>query len=164
MATTAKNTIVRQVAPNAALADLTNFVSSACTWNQGDVLYFDLPTRLVKPVAADADGATVLGVAVQTVVAGKPKAVYSGTAVDAAAAIETLAGPLFGVEIKVKLKSGDVFAPGDTVYATAVDAQTVSSAGVNAIGRYVGPTVTAGASSEGVIRIGCAFGPAGLQI
>lgn len=157
MPTTSRNTIVRQVAPSATIADLTNFVSSACTWNQGDILYFDTGTNLVKAVTADADGATVLGVAVQAVVSGKPKPVYSGTAVDAATAIEALAGPLHGVEIKVKLKNGDVFTPGAAVYATAVDAQTVSSAGVNAIGFYVGATVTAGASTEGVIRIGSAI-------
>jgi len=62
----------------------------------------------------------------------------------------------------MKLKSGDTFAAGDAVYACAVDAQTVSSAGTNQIGIFQGDTVTAGALSEGEILIG-AVTPAGLQ-
>lgn len=165
MATKAKNTIVRQVAPNSLFADLTNFVSSACTWNQGDILFFDTVNKIVKPVAADADGEKCVGVAVQSVVAGKPKAVYQGTAVDAAQAVEALAGPVFGVDVTLKLKNGDAFAPGDAVFATAVDAQTVSSAGVQVIGVYVGPSIVAGAASTGVCRIGVRYAQlGGIQI
>lgn len=153
MATKARNTIVRQVAPNSAIADLTNFVSSACSWNQGDILYFDAGTGLVKPVASDTNGASCLGVAINTVVAGKPAPVYQGTAVDAAVSAQALAGPVFGVEVKLKLKSGDSFTPGAAIYATSVDAQTVSVSGTNAIGVYVGPAVT-GAGADGVCRIG----------
>lgn len=153
MATKARNTIVRQVAPNSAIADLTNFVSSACTWNQGDILFYDTATNLVKPVASDANGATCMGVAVNTVISGKPAPVYQGTAVDAAVSAQSLAGPVFGCEVKLKLKTGDSFTPGAAIYATSVDAQTVSVSGTNAIGFYVGPAVT-GAGADGICRIG----------
>lgn len=164
MSTIARNNIVRQVAPNTVFADLTNVVSSACTWNQGDLLFFDGALGLVKPVASDANAVNFIGVAVQSVVAGKPAAVYSGTKVDAAVSIQSLAGPVFGVEAKLKLKNGDTFSPGAPVYATAVDAQTVSSAGTNVIGIYVGPTVTAGAATEGVCRLGSRYYAGTIQV
>jgi hypothetical protein len=164
MPTIAKNRIVRSVAPNSAIADLTSVLSSAISYNQGDLLYFDDALNLVKPIAADANGATFLGIAQQSVVSGVPKPVYQGTAVDASVAIEGLAGPAYGVEAKMKLKSGDVFNPGDLVYGTAVDAQTVSSAGTNAIGIYVGSTVTAASGSEGVVRLGLRFRTSGLVL
>jgi hypothetical protein len=152
MATTAKNRIVRQVAPNSCVPDLTNLVSSACTWNQGDLLYLDTATHLVKPLDSDGHAQYQLGIAVQTVVAGKPKAVYTGTAVDASTAIEALAGPVFHVVAKLKLKSGDSFVPGAVVYYGG-DAQTVSVTGTYDVGVYQGPALTAASGSEGNVYL-----------
>jgi hypothetical protein len=152
MATTAKNRIVRQVAPNSVFPDLTSLVSSACTWNQGDLLYLDTATHLVKPLDTDNHAQYQLGIAVQSVVAGKPKAVYTGTAVDGSTAIEALAGPVFHVVAKMKLKSGDSFVPGAVVYYGG-DAQTVSVTGTYDVGVYQGPALTAASGSEGNVYL-----------
>jgi hypothetical protein len=147
--------MVRQNAARSLFEDASKAVDSTIDWNTGDLLYFDGATDLIKPVASDATGATILGIARQTLIDGKPRGPYTGlTAVDAAVAVESIAGPLYGVEANMKLKSADVFAHGDLIYATAVDAQTVSSAGVNPIGIYVDSPVTAGATSEGRCLIG----------
>lgn len=158
MSTVARNTIKRQVAPNCLITDVSNLVDSTISWNQGDLLYMDAANKLVKPLVGDSHGDAILGVAVQTVVSGLVKDVYQGTLVDAAVAPSVITGPVFGVEVTLKLKSGDQFVTGDGVYATATDAQTVSSAGSKLIGVYQGPTVTAGASTTGVCRIGCRYG------
>lgn len=153
MATIAKNRIVRQGSLIPVFANAQPLVSSAISWNQGDLLYLDTVNHLLKPVTADADGATFAGIAQQTLVSGRPRPVYQGTAVDAAAAIEAIAGPQHGCDALMKLKSGDVFVAGGLVYATAVDAQTVSSAGTNAIGVFVDAGLTAVAGSQGVVRL-----------
>lgn len=153
MATIAKNRIVRQGNMLPIFSDAKPVVSSAISWNQGDLLYFDAVNNLLKPVTADADAATFAGIAQQTLVSGKPKAVYSGTAVDSAVAIESIVGPAHGCDAKLKLKVGDTFAPGDLVYATAVDAQTISVTGTNAIGVFIDAGVTAVSGSEGIVRL-----------
>jgi len=160
MATSPKNRITRSVSPKSVYESAINVIDATVSFNQGDILCLD--SGLLKAVTADADGATVLGVAQSTIVLGKVVGPYSGLATSAAQAIEDIAGPVYGVIVKMKLKSGDTFAAGDAVYACAVDAQTVSSAGTNQIGIFQGDTVTAGASSEGEILIG-AVTPAGLQ-
>lgn len=160
MPTIAKNRIVQSIAPKSLYPEASVIVDATVSYNQGDLLALD--SGLIKVVAADADGATLLGIAPQTVASGKPKPVYSGTAVDAAQAIEALAGPVYGVVAKLKLKSGDTFAPGDAVYACAVDAQTVSSAGTNVIGLFQDAQITAVSGSEGRVLLG-AVGPNGLQ-
>lgn len=154
MPTIAKNRIVRQGSALPIFADAKPVVDSTISWNQGDLLFFDQAANLLKVVVADASGATFAGIAQQTLVSGKPRPVYQGTAVDAAQAIESIVGPQHACDAKLKLKVGDVFNPGDLIYCTAVDAQTVSSAGVNAIGMYVGPSITAVAGSEGLCRLG----------
>lgn len=160
MPTVAKNRITRSVSPKSLFESAKALIDATVSFNQGDILFLD--GALIKPVAADADGASVLGVAQATIVLGKVVGPYAGLATSAAQAIEDIAGPVYGVIVRMKLKSGDVFGPGDAVYACAVDAQTVSSAGTNQIGIFQGATVTAGASSEGEILIG-AVSPAGLQ-
>jgi hypothetical protein len=155
MASTPKNRIVRSPAPNTFFGDAFPVVDATISWNQGDLLYYDIVAFLIKPVTADADAATILGIAQQTILNGKPYPVYLGTQVDASAAIEALAGPVFGVEAKMKLNVGDTFTPGLPVFATAVDAQTISSAGLNPVGYFVGPLVTAVAGSEGVVKLVC---------
>lgn len=152
MATTAKNRIVRQVAPISVFEDATALVSSAISWNQGDLLYLDTTNNLLKPLASDANAAKVCGIARQTIVSGKLSPVYQGTQVDASTAIEALAGPQAGVIAKLKLKSGDAFVPGQSVYYGG-DAQTVATTGTNAVGVFQDAAITAGASSEGLVML-----------
>jgi hypothetical protein len=164
MATVAKNRITRSVRPGSAFESAKQVVGSASTWNQGDLLYFDDSANLLKPVTADADAATFCGIARQSVVNGKPVSPYQGTAVDAAQAIEDLGGPQYGVIAKLKLKSGDSFSPGDLVYASSVDAQTVSVTGTNAIGIFQDAAIVAASGSEGQVLLGLRFRASGLVI
>ena len=155
MATKARNNITRSVNPGSIFEDALSVVSSAVSWNQGDLLRFDDTANLVKAIASDAEGSTFLGVAVNTVSLGKLLSPYTGTAVDAAQAVVPLAGPRYGVIVRLIAKTGDAFAPGDSVFATATDAQTVSSAGTKAIGVYVGATIaSATAGQEIEVRLG----------
>jgi len=160
MATSPKNRITRSVSPKSVYESAINVIDATVSFNQGDILCLD--SGLLKAVTADADGATVLGVAQSTILLGKVVGPYAGLATSAAQAIEDIAGPVYGVIVKMKLKSGDTFAPSGAVYACAVDAQTVSSTGTNQIGIFQGDNITAGALSEGEILIG-AVTPAGLQ-
>lgn len=146
------NRIVRSVAPISIFPDCLKLVSSAVSWNQGDLLYLDTATHLIKPVASDANCQTYVGIAQQTVINGKPAPVYSGTAVDAAQAIESLAGPVACVVAKLKLKVGDSFVPGGPVYYGG-DAQTVSSSGTYKIGLFQDAAITAVSGSEGNIYL-----------
>lgn len=151
-----KNRIVRSIAPKSLFAEAKALVDATVSYEAGDLLFLD--SGLIKPVTGEADGATILGIAPQTVVDGKPKAVYSGTAVDAAQAIEALPGPVYGVIAKMKLKVSDAFTPGALVYASAVDAQTVSVTGTNPVGIFQDASITAIAGSEGNVLLG-AVGP-----
>lgn len=163
MATSPKNRIVQSVNPNSIFEAAIAVISSASTFNQGDLCFFDDTANIIKPVSADADGVTFLGISRSTVVAGKLKSPFT-TDVDASIGISEPAGPQYGVVASMKLKSGDTFNPGDLIFGTAVDAQTVSSAGTNAIGIYVDATLTAGASSVGNCRIGLRFRTTGLVL
>ena len=162
MATTPKNRITRSVNPKSVFESAKALISSAISFNQGDILFLDETNHLIKPVTADADGATVLGIAQATISSGKVVGPYAGLATSSAQAIEDIAGPVYGVIVKLKLKSGDSFVPGGAVYACAVDAQTVSSSGSNQIGIFQNDAVTAGSSSEGEVLVGAVVG-AGLQ-
>jgi len=152
MATTAKNRIVRQVAPISIFEEASALVSSAISWNQGDLLYLDTTNKLLKPIASDANAATICGIARQTIVSGKLSPVYQGTAVDASTAIEGLAGPQAGVIAKLKLKSGDAFTPGCACYYGG-DAQTVSITGTNVVGYFQDAAITASSTSEGQVML-----------
>lgn len=148
----AKNRITISVRPATVFPDAQKVISSAISWEQGDLIYFDDTNNLLKKLDSDANAATVCGIAIQSISSGKPISPYQGTAVDAAQAIESLAGPQFGVVAKMLLKSGDTFNPGDLVYYGG-NAQTVSSTGTNSVGIYQGATVTATSGSEGEVLL-----------
>ncbi|NDD54409.1 hypothetical protein EBZ39_11135, partial [bacterium] len=97
MPTIAKNNIVRSVRPSSVFESALALVDATVSYNQGDLLYLDSVTSLIKPVASDPDAASVLGVARQTIINGKLISPYQGTAVDAAQALSDIAGPQFGV-------------------------------------------------------------------
>lgn len=157
MATTPKNNIVRSVRPGSIFESAKALISSAVSWNQGDLLYLDTTNHLIKPIATEStDSASFLGVARQTISSGKVVSPYQGTAVDAAQAIEDIAGPVFGVIANLQLKSGDVFVAGGKVYAVDGAAQTVTSTApmsAAVVGVFQDAGVTAGASSFGNVLI-----------
>ena len=157
MATTPKNRIVQSVSPKSIFPEVSNLVDATISYNQGDLLFLDEAAHLVKPVVGDASGEFILGIAPQTVVLGKPRSAYQGTAVDAAQAFEALSGPVYGVVATMKLKVGDSFVPGGDIFCSAVDAQTVSSAGTKLIGVYQGAAVTAVSGSQGPVLLGAAI-------
>jgi len=152
MATTAKNRIVRQVAPKSMFESAKALIDATISWNQGDLCYLDTTNHLIKALDSDAHAAAVVGIARQTVVLGKLKPVYQGTDVDAAVAIEDVAGPQVGVIAKLKLKAGDAFVAGGAVYYGG-DAQTVSSAGTNLVGYFQDAGLTAVSGDEGSILL-----------
>jgi len=162
MATTAKNLIVRSVRPGSIFESALSVISSAISFNQGDLLYLDTATHLIKALDSDAHAANVLGIARNTVVNGKLVSSYSGTAVDAAQAIADIAGPQYGVIALLSLKSGDTFNAGDKVYYGG-DAQTVSSTGTNAVGIFQDASITASAGSTGKVLIACNLG-SGIEL
>ena len=155
MATQNKNTITRSVSPASVFESAINQISSACTWNQGDMLYFDTGTNLIKPVAAEADGQYFLGIARQAIVSGVEPQPYT-TLTSGAQAIVDIGGPLYGVVAVVSLNSGDSFTPGCAVYCGPSDtnAQTVQVAGTYAVGIYQGVAITAASSDVGEVYFG----------
>ncbi|MBX4188338.1 MAG: hypothetical protein KW793_04375 [Candidatus Doudnabacteria bacterium] len=139
-------------------------LSSAVTYNQGDLIAFNTSTKVLK-VAATGDGANILGVAVNTVVSGLPKSPYQGTAVDASQGASDMEGPVYGVVASLYLTSGDAFVLGAPVYLTA-DPQTVTVTQPGSdpsIGVFVGQAAITPAASgtKGDIQIGLRYGVGG---
>jgi len=155
MATTNANNITRSVSAASVFESSINVISSACTWNQGDMLYFDTGTGLIKPVASEANGQYFLGVARQAIVSGVEPQPYT-TLTSGAQAIVDIGGPLYGVVAVMSLLAGDSFTPGCLVYAGPSDsnAQTVQVAGSYAVGVYQGVAITAAASDQGEVYFG----------
>lgn len=155
MATTNANTITRSVNPGSMFESAINVISSACTWNQGDMLYFNTGSNIILPVGSDANGQTFLGIARQAIVAGIEPQPYT-TLTSGAQAIVDIGGPLYGVVAKVSLKSGDSFTPGCKVYCGPSDtnAQTVSVTGTYDVGTYQGASITAASSDIGEVYFG----------
>ena len=167
MATLPINNLIRGI-PKSIFESAINVIGSSNSWNQGDILAFDTSAKVLKAVSADSDSPNVLGVARQTIVSGKVRSPYTGTAVDASQAIEDIAGPAYSVVAKLILKTGDAFAPGALVYLyTAGDAQHVTSTqpGTNpAIGIYQGANISSAASgATGEILVGNNYGVSSLQ-
>jgi hypothetical protein len=159
MATTPINNIVREVAPKSLFASALPVLSTAVTYNQGDLLSFDATNNILKPVTGNGDSTFILGVAVQTVVSGIAKSPYIGTAVDASQGFSDFAGPQYGVVASLKLASGQNYTPGAPVYLTSTDAQTVTSAaGGSSIGLFQGRTITSAATGlSGDVLVGARY-------
>lgn len=161
--TVAINNIVRSVAPKSIFESAKTVIDATVSYNQGDLIAFDGSANLLKAVTAYGDAVGFLGVAKQTIVLGVVKSPYTGTAVDAAQAVEDIAGPVYGVVASLILKTADAFNPGDKVYLTS-NAQTISSvnpgsgdtpATDNYIGIYQGKVVaSATAGQKGDILLG----------
>ena len=143
------NTITRSVCPKTLLADADKFVDATVSYNQGDLMIFDVGTGLLGLPALEADGSKFVGVALQDVVLGKIRSPYQGTAVDAAQATPALAGPQLGVVVKCVSKTGDAWAAGQAVFLDpATGTRGVSSAGTKAIGIYQGKVIAAAAAGQ----------------
>lgn len=166
MSTVAQNTIVRSVAPKSLFEGAKVLLDATVSYNQGDLIA--VASGLLKAVTASTDAPNFLGVAKQTVVLGKVKSPYQGTDVDASQAIEEIAGPVYGVVARVKLKAADAFAVGCVVYLSSVDAQTVTSVNPGTsdpIGIYQGAAVASATSGQvGEVLIGARFGLGYLAI
>jgi hypothetical protein len=159
-----KNRILYEINKNAALDDIQDGVDSTISFNEGDLLYFDDTNNLVKPTTGGGtDGATFLGISRVTVVSGKLKSPYSGTAVDASEKAGRIPGPVCGVVAKMIGTTGDVMAYGDPVYVSATSPQHVQkTANGTLIGYFVGKPVTVAAGQEIECRLVNQFRVAGL--
>jgi hypothetical protein len=154
--TTAYNNLVRG-APRSVFESAKNVVDSTTTVNQGDLCSLNSVTLMVQPVSASTDAPFFVGVAKQTLINGKVKSPYIGTAVDAAQAIEDVAGPGFGAIYELTMKTGDAFPVACAVYLTG-DAQILTSVDPGThdhVGIYQGPAVAvAAAGQKGYFLIG----------
>lgn len=150
------NTIVRSVAPKSIFESALSVISSAVSFDQGDLLVFDDTNNVLKKPAAEAEGSTFLGVARCSISSGKLVSPYQGTAVDAAAGIVTVPGPVYGVIARCVLKTGITIAPGDSIFLDpATGTRGVTNTGTKAIGIYQGPAVaTSAAGLEIEVLIG----------
>lgn len=140
------NRITRSIRPGSVFESAQNVIDSTVSYNQGDLLVFDDTNNLVAKASAEADGATFLGIATETIVSGKLKRPVS-TDVDASAAISDVPGPMFGVVAKLALKTGDSLSPGDLVYLYPTGGSYhIQASGTKAVGVYQGSAVTGGPS------------------
>jgi hypothetical protein len=151
-----KNRIVRSVSEKSIFPSAKEVVDATVSFAQGDLLVFDDTANLLKKPAAEAEGSTFLGIAIETVVDGKLASPYV-TDVDAAQAVSELPGPSYGVIAKLVLKTGDALNPGDSVYLyPAGGTYHVQAAGTKAIGVYAGPAIASAAAGQEIeVLLGC---------
>lgn len=153
MSTYGKNPTFRRVNRNSLIEDISAAVGASTTFNAGDFLTFNLTTETFGTLGAESDSVNFAGVAVQSVVNGKPVSAYT-TDVDSSAGYPSIKGPEFGDEVYALLKAGDAVVPGSILYyntgATPVKNGVTVTAGTKAIGQYFGPALT-GAPSIGTV-------------
>lgn len=160
MSTIAQNNIVRQVGLKSMFESAKPVLSTAVTFNQGDLIAFDTTNKVLKAFAASGDGANILGVARNTIVSGVMPSPIQGTAVDASQAIEDLAGPGYGVVAFFKATAGDTWNPGDAVYGSLTDAQTVQKTALgSSIGIYQGSAIASAVAGQSIlVLVGARYG------
>lgn len=152
------NTVARRIARKTLIPDLQAVVDATSTWNQGDLLVFDVGTAKVILPAAETEGATFLGISPISIVDGNFPPIYR-TDTEPPTGFPASAGPEYGDEHHVMLKGGDTLAPGGAVYLDPVSGPNfVQAAGTKQIGLYSGPAVTAPAAGlDVVILIGARY-------
>lgn len=152
------NNLIRAVSLKSVFESAKAVIDSTITIDQGQHCYFDDTNNLIKPVAAEANCATYLGISREKIVNGKIASPYN-TDVVGSQGISDVAGPQYGGVFKCTLKTADSIAPGDLVYAdpaTGIDGVTVT--GTKAIGIYQGPSIAAAAAGTKVeVLIGARF-------
>lgn len=162
---TSQNNIVRSVAPKSRFESALPVLSTAVTYNQGDLIAFDTSAKVLT-LATTANVANLLGVARQKVVNGIVASPYQGTAVDASQGFSDMAGPVYGIVAFFTGKTGDSFTPGCAVYLTS-DPQTVTvtDPGSNDhIGIYQGRTATGASGSTVDVLVGARYLSGGNSI
>ena len=154
------NTIVKSIAPKSVFDDASAVTSTTADFEQGDLLIFNDTTNVIEKPTLETQGNTFLGIAQQTVIDGKVKSPYIGTAVDASQAIAPIAGPVYGVVAKLVAKTAITLAPGDLIYLDpATGARGVTNTGTKAIGIYQGAAVASTVAGQEIeCLIGCRFG------
>ena len=167
MSTTPINNIIRGGAQGRSLfPSALPLLSSSVNYNQGDLLCYDGTNKVLIP-AATGNFANFLGVAVNTVVNGKPKSPYQ-TATDASQGPSDMGGPLFSVVVSLTLDTGSSLSPGSPVYLSSVGAQNVAGTdpgSSDSIGIYTGTQGTLSSSVAGQkidVLIGARYGMSGL--
>lgn len=120
-----------------------DLISSASTFDQGDLLCLDTSTHRIRRYSAETDGEFACGISRATIVSGVMKSAYT-TDVDASAGISDIPGPVYGLVAKLVLKTGDSINPGDLVYWDAD--QRVAASGTKAIGIMQGKAVSSAAA------------------
>jgi hypothetical protein len=136
------------------------FLGTTSTFVQGDLIALDGTNHILNRVAADTDGATILGVAPVSVTNGVLVGPYPvGMATIGSQKPQACQGPLYGCVAGLKVSSGDALTPGCKVYLPATgDSQTVSvsdaAAAGDYVGVYMGPAVTAVAGVFYPIKLG----------
>lgn len=140
-----------------------NLVGSGSNFNQGDLMCYDTGTNLIRPVAALTDAVTFLGMSAVKVVNGILAGPYTGLSdLTSVPQPQAFIGPIYGVRASMILNTGDTFTDGVKVYLTdGQNCQTVtvtdSASAGNYIGVYAGPTLTAAAGQEGIIKLGLRY-------
>jgi len=153
----AKNTIVREVGRKSIFESAINVISTAVSFNQGDLLVLNDTSNLIAIPAAETEGNTFLGVATVSILNGKLIGPFTGIP-DAVttSAVSDIPGPVYGVIAKCVAKTGIALNPGDPIYLDpATGTRGVTNTGTKIIGIYQGPVVaSAAAGSEIEVLIG----------
>lgn len=153
------NKITRSIAPKTIFPDIRGMLAASQTHEYCDFLIFDDSLNQVRKPTTEAECLTFLGLAQADIVLGKLKPVYQGTDVDASVANGGIAGPVYGVEAKVVVKTGDTVAVGDLLYfdpATGARGVT-STAGTKPIAVALEAVAGAAAGYEIKAHIGSRF-------
>lgn len=136
------NRIVRSVDQNSLFEDCKALLSSAVTFNQGDLLYLNTSTHLLSRLSSEGNAATFCGISRVSVTNGVENGPYTGLASSSQVAIGATPGPVFGVEVSLILKSGDGVFPGSDIYADPANGNFhVQASGTKPIGCAAGSQV-----------------------
>src|SRR5271166_5523247 len=134
------------------------------TWNQGDLIAFDVGQLSLRAVTATGDAVTFVGVADNSVTLGQLNSPYQGlTPVNAAQVTPGFVGPMYSVSARLNIHLGDSLNIGQKVYLSNGDtAQYVTATDPgdhNYVGIFVGlkPIVSAVAGQNGDILIGARY-------
>lgn len=157
-----KNTVVKQISTKQIFPDVKNLTNSSISYVQGQHLIFDSANHVVRAPTAESEASTYLGIASLDISSGKPVSPYQGTAVDAAQAVPSMNGPIYGDTFLMTLKTGDSLSPGDNVYvylAAGVNGvgSSAGATGTKVIGVYVGTQGTISTAAAG-LQIECLIG------
>jgi len=149
---TPTNNIVRSVAPRSVFPDASSVISSAVSFNQGDFIIFNDTSNLLQVPTTEASCSTFLGVATVSIINGKLITALTGVP-DAVTTVglSNVPGPSYGVVVRCIAKTGDAFAPGDSVFFDpATGTSGVTTTGTKAIGIYQGAVISSAAAGQTV--------------